>query len=72
MYKIFSLGIMSVILGGCAALEDSEVMMKVNSEKRKPKHELIPPEEKPVEPNFQTEKIPPIAPQLGIRIPLGK
>ena len=71
MYKIFFLGMMG-ILGACSSLENSEVTMKVNSEKRKLKHELVPPEQKPVETNFKAEKIPPIAPQIGIRIPLEK
>ena len=68
----FLIGIMSVVIGGCSSLEDSEVTMKVNSEKRKPKHELMPLEETPVENPSQAEKIPSIAPQVGIRIPLGK
>lgn len=68
----FLIGIMNVAIGGCSSLEDSEVTMMVNSEKRKPKHELIPPEEQTSKNNFQTEKLPPLAPQVGIRILLEK
>lgn len=72
MYKFFFLGMMGLILGACSSLENSEVTMKVNSEKRKLKHQLMLPEEKPIETNPKTEKIPSIAPQVGIRIPLEK
>lgn len=72
MYKIFLLSMIGLTMGGCSSLEDSEVAMKINSEKRKPKHEYMHPEEEPLEDHFETEKILPIAPQVGIRIPLGK
>jgi len=71
MYKIFFIG-MGLSLGGCSSLENSELRMKVNSEKREPKYQCMPSEKKPVENNFKKEKIPPIAPQVGIYIPLEK
>lgn len=73
MHKFFLIGIMGLFLTACSpALEDSEFAMKLNSEKRKPKHQLMPPEEKPIEPNSKTENILPFTPQVGIRIPLKK
>jgi hypothetical protein len=70
--KFFLIGIMGIVLGACSSFSDSEVIMKTNSEKRKPRHDYMPPEEKPVDDHSSTNKHLPIAPQLGIRIPLGK
>lgn len=53
-------------------MSDSEIIMKTHPEKRKPKPEYMPPEERAVDSPLLKEKTPPIAPQLGIRIPLGK
>ena len=72
MHKKIFIGLLGMLLSGCASLEDSEVMMKVSPEKRKPKNEYMHPEEQYVPDHSQTEKIPPLAPQVGIRIPLGK
>lgn len=67
-HKIFFIGLLGIIFSGCSSSEEPEVMMKVSPEKRKPKHEYMQPEEPPIE----DKKTLPIAPQVGIRIPLGK
>jgi len=72
MNKIFLVGIIGIIMGGCSSMSDSEIIMKTNPEKRKPKPEYMPPEERLMDTHSPKEKTPPIAPQLGIRIPLGK
>lgn len=72
MLNFFLLGFMGLIVGGCSSFSDSEIIMKTSSEKRTPKPDYMPPEEKPVENHLPSNKALPVAPQLGIRIPLGK
>jgi hypothetical protein len=72
MYKNFFIGLLGITFSGCSSLEDSEVLMKLNPEKRQPKHEHIQFEEQYVPDHSQAEKRPPLAPQVGVRIPLGK
>lgn len=62
----------SLIIGGCSSLSDSEIIVKTSPSKRPPKPEYMPPEEKPLESPSQGKIPVPIAPQVGIRIPLGK
>ena len=72
MLKFFLLGIMGVVVVGCDSFSDSEIIVKANPEKRKPKHDYMPPEEKPVENNLPENPLFPVTPQVGLRIPLGK
>ena len=72
VYKFFFIGLIGIIMGGCSSIADSEIIMKTTSEKRKPKPEYMPAEEKPVANHLPAEKALPIIPQVGIRIPLGK
>lgn len=72
MLKFFFIGLTSIVMAGCSSFSDSEVIVRTNPEKRKPKNDYMPPEEKPVEDHLPTNKYVPIAPQVGIRIPLGK
>lgn len=72
MLKFFLLSLIGIIMGGCSSISESKIIMKTNSEQKKPKPDYMPPEEKPVENHLPSDKSIPIAPQLGIRIPLGK
>lgn len=72
MLKFFLIMVMGIITGGCSSFSDSEIVMRTNSEKRKPKSEYMPPTEQPIENHSRQEAPIPIAPQVGIRIPLGK
>lgn len=72
MIKFFLIGLIGIIGEGCSSFSDSEIIMKTTPEKRKQKHEHMPSEEKPVENHLQDKNAIPIAPQVGIRIPLGK
>lgn len=72
MLNFFLIGMMGILIGGCSSLSDSEIIMRTNSEKRKPKSDYMPPTEQPIENHSRQETPIPIAPQVGIRIPLGK
>lgn len=71
MLKFFFIGILGIAMGGCSSFSDSKIIMKPSSA-RQAKPEYMPHEEKPVEQQLQNEKAISIAPQVGIRIPLGK
>lgn len=72
MLKFFLIGVIGIVMGGCSSFSDSEIIMRTNSEKRKSKPEYMPPTEQPIENHSRQETPIPIAPQVGIRIPLGK
>ena len=71
MLNFFFIGIMGIAMGGCSSLSDSKIIMNPTSE-RQVKPEYMPPEAGPLEQHLKKEKAIPIAPQVGIRIPLGK
>ena len=69
----YSIALTALLLVGCSSIADSEIIMRANSENRKQqKPNYMPSEEKPVENHSPVKKTLPIAPQLGIRIPLEK
>jgi hypothetical protein len=72
MLRFLTLGMVSSLLWGCSSFSESEIVMRTNPEKRKPKHEYMTSEEKSIETNLNQETPIKIAPQVGIRIPLGK
>jgi hypothetical protein len=60
-----------LMIGGCSKFSDSEIIVRTSPEKRPPKPDYMPPDEKPISPPAQEGKgIPPISPQVGIRVPL--
>lgn len=72
MLRNFLMGSMMIILGGCSSFSESEIIMKAHPDKRNPKPNYMPPEEKPLEVPPEEKKFPPFSPRLGIKIPLEK
>jgi hypothetical protein len=61
-----------VLITACSSFSDSEIILKTEPDRKKPKYDYMPPPEKPVENREMPKKHIPISPQLGVRIPLGK
>lgn len=70
--KFFLIGLMGIGITACSSFSDSEIIVKANPDKKRPKYDYMPPVEKPIENHLPADKYLPIVPQLGIRIPLGK
>lgn len=63
--------VLSLLLGGCSTFSDSEVIMRASPETRTSKPNM-PPIEKPLQTAPIDDKTISIAPQIGLRLPLGK
>jgi len=69
--KKFSCIALSLFLGACSSFSDSEVIMRASPETRSAKPHM-PPIEKPLQAPHDNALPIPIAPQIGVRLPLGK
>ncbi len=71
MKKFYFLAL-PLLLAACASFSDSEVIVRASPEER-PSKSHMQPTEKPLQvPHGEAHPIPPIAPQIGVRLPLGK
>jgi len=62
---------LSLLLAACSSFSDSQVIMKASPEERLSKSPLPTPE-KPLQAPHIDDKTISIAPQIGVRLPLGK
>lgn len=72
MIRFYVLLGIGLIIGGCSTLPDSEIIVRASPPKKPIKPIYIPPEEKPLDSLPEGKTSVPIAPQVGIRIPLEK
>lgn len=63
--------VLPLLLGACSSFSDSEVIMRASPEERPTKLHM-PSTEKPLQAPYNEERPLSIAPQIGVRVPLGK
>lgn len=68
MKKFYFLAL-SLLLSACSSLSDSEVIMKASPEER-PAKPHMPLSEKPLPTPHNGDQLMPLAPQIGVRVPL--